>query len=101
MIYRDLGNFLNSRRSVLGTRPIALIFVEDDVEVESTINHHLGLGFRSVIVFAGKEIVVPLEHEPSVHRIDYDMTREGATEMAVNAMIGAAPGMWFHYCYNA
>ena len=36
-----------------------------------------------------------------VHRIPYDVHREGAVPAAVNRVIAAAPGIWLYYCYNA
>ena len=36
-----------------------------------------------------------------VHRVDYDVTREGAAIAAINRIAQAATGSWIFYCYNA
>lgn len=47
------------------------------------------------------EFALPLDLQESVHRITYNMAREGAMELAVNSIIAAAPGVWMYYCFNA
>ena len=42
-------------RSIIFLVPIALIFAEDTVEVDTTIRHHLNGGFRQVLLFAFHE----------------------------------------------
>ena len=44
---------------------------------------------------------LPRDLQETVHRIDFDPGAEGATEMAVNTIINAAPQQWIFYCYNA
>lgn len=101
MIYNDLKDFLARGRIALTTGPIALILVEDLIEVISTIQHHIDCGFKTVLVFAPEELDLPSSLEQQVHRIPYDMFANDATEQAVNAIIDAAPGVWLYYCYNA
>lgn len=81
--------------------PIALVLVEDDVEIGSTLRHHLEVGFRSVVAFVPRGLPVPPEFAETVWRVDHDTSAEHAMETAVNAMIGAVPGQWIHYCFNA
>jgi hypothetical protein len=52
MRHNTLDDFIASGADVLRQAPIALIFVEDSVEANSTIKHHLGLGYGTVLVFA-------------------------------------------------
>lgn len=101
MNYNDLKDFLARGRDVLAKGPIALILVEDLIEVDTTIRHHLNCGFASVLVFAPPELDLPAALEDRIHRIRYDMFADHATEQAVNAIIDAAPGIWLYYCYNA
>ncbi|RME18521.1 MAG: hypothetical protein D6801_01240, partial [Alphaproteobacteria bacterium] len=54
-----------------------------------------------LVVLAPEALELPAALEETVHRVDYDMSADGATTTAVNAMIEAAPGRWFYYCYNA
>ena len=101
MNYESLTDFLNTGGEALIKGPVALILVEDMVEVDTTIRHHIMAGFKSVVVFAPDLLVLPEELERIVHRVNYDMMADQATETAVNAVIDAAPGRWIYYCYNA
>lgn len=101
MRYATLDSFLSDGKAALMKGPIAMIFVEDLVEVPSTIRHHQRQGFRQILVFAPPSLDLPAELEETVHRIDHDMFAEAALESAVNRIIAAAPGIWLYYCYNA
>ena len=102
MRYRSLEEFLDRGRDALAKGPVALILVEDMVEVESTVRHHLGAGFRELLVFSPPELVLPEDLEPKLRRIDYSMLTEGALTLAVNAVIAACPPTtWLYYCFNA
>ncbi len=50
MDHRSLGDFLRDRPEVLARGPVAMIFAEDQVEVESTVRHHLHCGFSAVLL---------------------------------------------------
>ncbi|MEM9577981.1 MAG: glycosyltransferase family 2 protein [Pseudomonadota bacterium] len=101
MRYSDLSDFIKHRRAALTEGPIAIILVEDDVEVASTLRHHLQAGFKTVLALMPESFDLPEDAEEQVVRITYDATADGATEVAVNALIKAAPGQWLYYCYNA
>jgi len=101
MHHRSLQDFLNSSRDSLRIGPVAVILVEDLIEADSTIRHHLSLGFRQVLVFAPHVLDLPPALSETVHRIDHDMMQDQATQTVINSLIRAAPGTWFYYCYNA
>ncbi len=101
MRYNNLQEFLAKGRDALKKGPVALILVEDLVEVDTTIRHHQIAGFVSVVVFAPDELELPEALGDEIHRVRYDMTEDGATQTVVNAVIAAAPGIWLYYCYNA
>ena len=101
MRYSSLKDFLSRSGKVLAKGPIALIFVEDEVEVASTLRHHLGSGFAAVLVLMPSGFALAPEFDTKVHRIDLDTLAPGMLTETVNAMIKAAPGTWFYYCYNA
>ena len=101
MRYNDLNHFLKKGRDALRKGPVAMIFVEDFVEVDTTIRHHQFAGFREILVLAPDELHLPDDLEKGIRRIPYDTAADGATARAVNAMIEAAPGLWLYYCYNA
>lgn len=99
--YTGLDDFLARGGAALAKGPVAMVFAEDLVEVASTIRHHRGAGFKSVLVFAPVDLSLPPKLEEAIHRIDYDVAREGMLQSAVNRVIEAAPGIWLYYCYNA
>jgi hypothetical protein len=101
MRYSGLRDFLSRSGKVLAKGPVALIFVEDDVEVESTLRHHLGAGFGAVIAFMPPGFDLAAEIAAQVHRVDLDTLAPDMLIDTVNAMIAAAPGTWLYYCYNA
>ncbi|WP_438985991.1 glycosyltransferase family 2 protein [Marivivens donghaensis] len=101
MRYSSLKDFLSDAPSALAKGPIALIMVEDEVEVDSTVRHHLDLGFKKVVLFADPDIEVSPKVETKTIRVDLDMRGEHALTTAVNACIEAAPNVWMYYCYNA
>ncbi|MFZ5962022.1 hypothetical protein ACOXXX_03645 [Thalassococcus sp. BH17M4-6] len=101
MRYTGLGDFLSRGTKVLAKGPVALVFAEDAVEIDTTLRHHQQLGFTSVIVFMPTVFDLPPDLHDTVHRVDYDLRADGAVQTAVNRINDAAPGVWIYYCYNA
>ena len=101
MRYNDLTDFISHGSQTLARGPVAMIMVEDLIEVDTCIRHHRQLGFEQVLVFAPDELELPDRVENAVQRISYDMAKEDALQTAVNAVIAAAPDIWLYYCYNS
>ncbi|MCC5973272.1 MAG: hypothetical protein JJT81_04390 [Rubellimicrobium sp.] len=101
MQFRDLKTFLANGHAALAKGPVALILAEDGVEVDTTLRHHLGLGFRQVILFAPDDLRLPDDLEGRIIRVGSPPTGQEAMTRIVNPCIAAAPGVWFYYCYNA
>jgi hypothetical protein len=101
MKYASLTDFLQNGTQALAKGPVAIVMVEDDVEVDTTLRHHLQAGFLQVIVFMPDEFRLPDNLGAQVHRVTYNATAAGALQDAVNRVIDAAPGVWLYYCYNA
>lgn len=102
MHHRTLQTFVADHAGLLAKGPVALIFAEDPVEVDSTVQHHLETGFRQVLLLADDAIPVAPELEARIHRISYDVHADDAVTEAVNTISAAAPaGSWIYYCYNA
>jgi len=101
MQYKNLKDFLGNGREALAKGPVALIFAEDSVELDTTLRHHLDCGFSTLLLFAGAEISLPDKLAAQVQRIDTDLTKDNAVTKAVNAIIKAAPPIWMYYCFNA
>lgn len=101
MRHTSLDQFIADQSKALAKGPIAVVLVEDNVEVDTTLRHHLQSGFSLVLALMPAQFDLPRDLQETVHRIDYKVTTEGATETAINAIINAAQGQWIYYCYNA
>lgn len=101
MKYPSLDQFLTDAKAAYAKGPLALVFAEDAIEVDTTLRHHLEAGFPQVALLAPEAIVVPAALEAKIHRIIYDVHADNALVDAVNRVIEAAPGIWLYYCYNA
>jgi hypothetical protein len=105
MLFESLDIFI--KEAVKGNErhftksPLALIFAEDAVEIDSTIEHHLSIGFHNIILFGAKETPLSPTLSPQVHHVQYDTHAPNMLTQAVNKMIKALPGAWMYYCYNA
>ena len=88
--------------SVLARGPIALIFVEDEVEIDTTLRHHLQCGFRTVVALMPDEFDIARDVADNIARVTFNLTPTNTLPDAVNQVIDAAPaGTWIYYCYNA
>ncbi|WP_050603094.1 hypothetical protein [Ruegeria sp. 6PALISEP08] len=101
MNYESPNHFLKSGQTALAKGPIALIFAEDGIELDSTVRHHLKLGFKSVLVFMPQDLALDPELADHVHRITMKCSPRTVVFETINRFIQAAPGLWMYYCYNA
>ena len=97
----SLDHFLKEGIENLSKGPVALVLAEDEVEIASTIRHHLDLGFKQVILFAAHDLARDLALPAKVQRVDQDVRSDLAAVDTINAVINAAPGIWLYYCFNA
>ena len=101
MQYESLDSFLNSGQSALSKGPVALIFAEDETEVESTLHHHLGLGFKSVVAFMPVEFTLSDDLTARIHRVTLRCAPRTVVFDTINRITPVAPRVWLYYCYNA
>ncbi|MFD2740858.1 hypothetical protein ACFSUD_14840 [Sulfitobacter aestuarii] len=101
MQFSNLNHLIRGAGARLAAGPLAIVFVEDDVEIDTTLRHLQQAGFRAVLALMPPDFPLSRDLQESVLRIDYDATAEQAVETAVNRLIEAAPGVWLHYCFNA
>ncbi|MBE0454531.1 glycosyltransferase family 2 protein [Roseovarius autotrophicus] len=103
MTASTLKAFLAQPGKALASGPVALIFAEDETELDSTLRHHLDLGFKAVLFFAPDTFGVAddVAADPRLVRIRHDLAASDDLTDAVNAVIEKAPGLWLYYCYNA
>lgn len=82
--------------------PIAIIIAEDDVEIATTIRHHVFTGFRTILLVAPPNIAIAKSAAKMALRIDYPTREPNAAVEVVNKISQALPeGTWIYYCYNA
>ncbi len=102
MQYPDLASYLDRLKEAPPKAPVCLIMAEDEVEIASTLSHHLAAGFGTVILLTPPEIGLPEGFEDRVHHAPHDVFAEAALPRAVNRLNAALPaGTWVYYCYNA
>lgn len=101
MQYDSPDHFLKTGRTALSKGPVALIFAEDDVELDGTLDHHLKLGFKSVIAFVPAEFDLRDDLSTRIHRVTLKCLPRSVVFETINKIIQAAPGIWMYYCYNA
>ncbi|GAA6163394.1 hypothetical protein NBRC116590_10980 [Pelagimonas sp. KU-00592-HH] len=101
MKYGSLKEFLDTDTKTLAKGPVALIFAEDRIELETTLRHHLELGFKAVLVFMPDAYTLPEDITDRVIRIREDRPTGQVMIDTVNTIIEAAPGIWLYYCFNA
>ena len=102
MRFTGLDHLLQAGAGHLKTGPLALIFVEDEIELASTLRHHLSLGFGTVVALMPQAFALPDDPGAEVVRVDCDTTSEGALATALNRIIRGVPtGTWIYYGWNA
>ena len=59
MYFSTFEEFLRNGRDLLAKGPVAMIFAEDEVELDTTLRHHRDAGFAQVLLFAPDAFIVP------------------------------------------
>jgi len=101
MRYESVQEFIAKGAAGLPPGPVAVLLIEDAAEVASSLRHHLGLGFASVLAVGPTELLPEPQPDGRIHAITGRVLARGATESIVNALIEALPGRWLYYAYNA
>ncbi|WP_299375919.1 hypothetical protein [uncultured Tateyamaria sp.] len=102
MQFDSLTRLIKDANALPKKGPVAVVLVEDDVEVATTLRHHMQAGFKHVIAMMPAEFELPADLHDTVIRVDYMMASDTATQDAINPLIAALPaGTWMYYCYNA
>src|SRR5690606_7606413 len=102
MDYRSVGDYVARSGAALAKGPVALVFIEDLIEIASTLRHHQRAGFRQVLALAPSGTPKPDDAPEDVVWITHDTHADNAVPAAINALVAAAPETtWFYYCFNA
>ena len=101
MRFNNLSAYLAHGRKHARKGPVAILLMEDLSETSSTIRHHLGLGFRHVVVVGPAELNVPQKEEARVSVVVHDLGLDGGGIDVVNQIAATLAGEWIYYGYNA
>lgn len=101
MQYGSVRDLVTSGAGHLAKGPVGLMFAEDDAALASTLAHARGLGFRPLILLRPDHVNVPADAADKIVQVRFDPFAPNAVPDAVNALIDAAPGVWFSYFFNA
>lgn len=97
----SLDDFLATGVRGLRGGPVAVLVNEDGGEIDSTIRHHLGLGFAAVVTVSHPDLPEPQVQDARLH---FALHRETGARLAmsvVNRLMAALDGRWVYYGYNA
>jgi hypothetical protein len=100
MHYKSMTEFLALGVQNLPSGPVALIFAEDEVEIEATVRHHLLCGFDAIVLFIPDRFHLTGATPELVTRVNHDTSVDGSVPQAVNAVIPRMHGRWLYYCFN-
>jgi hypothetical protein len=100
MQYSNLDALIDAGPDALQSGPIAVILIEDDVEVFSTIRHHQTLGFETLVVIMPQSFDLPPAARPGVLRVDSAGPKSLTIEQVINTLMDSLAGQWVFYCYN-
>lgn len=101
MQFTSFKDLHSSAPELIAKGPIALIFVEDEVEIDTTLRHHVELGFKQVLAFMPKAFKLAENVADRVIRIDQENTSGPAMINSVNEVAAACKDQWLYYCFNA
>jgi hypothetical protein len=103
MIHGSLDDVLSRGRAILARGPLALIFAEDLAQVTATLDHHLGRGFRTVVLLAPDWVLESAAVPEGVVQVVHDVRTApgGLSAAASRVLAGAEPGTWVYAGYNA
>jgi hypothetical protein len=93
---------LTARAARTWPGPVLVILCEDVVEAQSTLDHHAGLGFGTIVLALPQGVPAPPSLAQNTHTLAMPPRDAGFTTDAVNTVAAALPeGTWLGYVYNA
>lgn len=101
MQHDTLTDFVTHARKSPPKGPVAIVIVEDNVEIASTLGHLHKQGFKTLLAVAPATCSFPDDLPADLHRITHNTTGPEAAPRIVNTLIPALQNQWVHYCYNA
>ncbi len=84
----------------LAPGPVAILLMEDYCETDSTLRHHLRLGFPNIVALAPSDLEIAPDLAENIDLVPHDFARDNPFE-TLNRMIPALEGHWVYYGFNA
>ena len=97
---RYVEELLSEPSSARGERFPGLPDASDEVEIDTTLRHHIQLGFRSLVALMPEAFALAPDLVDTVHRIAYDPFAEDALPTAVNRLNDAAQYLRWRVGYS-
>jgi hypothetical protein len=101
MDYPNLEAFLNDRNRRSAPGPVAVLFMEDHAETNSTIRHHMQAGFASVLVMGPASLQLSPELTERITWIGWGPVEGEPVHRAVTRLCETLAGRWIYWGYNA
>ncbi|MEL7087213.1 MAG: hypothetical protein AAFY03_10245 [Pseudomonadota bacterium] len=86
---------------LLSEGPLAVIFDEDGVETHSTVQHHLSLGFRRVLLFSQPETLRATLPSGAVVIESPALSAKDIADCLTRIARSAKRGLWIYWGFNA
>ncbi|MEM6308203.1 MAG: hypothetical protein AAF701_09490, partial [Pseudomonadota bacterium] len=101
MKFTDIKSYLTWGRAQLGQGPHAILFAEDDVELTTTIQHHVNLRFQTITVIGCDVPFHIIKNFPDIIFIDLPILPAQGLHDIINDIIPITHGSWVYYGFNA
>jgi hypothetical protein len=101
MQFNSFETLAASNPALIAKGPLALVFAEDKAELDSTLRHHLDLGFAQVLAFMPSDFSLAYDVAEKVVRVDMERPSGQPMIDMVNRVSDACPDQWLYYCFNA
>ena len=101
MQFNSFETLAASNPALIAKGPLALVFAEDKAELDSTLRHHLDLGFAQVLAFMPSDFTLAYDVAEKVLRVDMERPSGQPMIDMVNRVSDACPDQWLYYCFNA
>ncbi|MFQ5438533.1 MAG: glycosyltransferase family 2 protein [Paracoccaceae bacterium] len=101
MRYSGIHDYLGQGGACASRGAVAILLMEDLCETNSTIRHHLSLGFDHMAVIGPDALNISPELLNNVHHVVHDPHAGDGFAAVVTAIADTAPNRWFYYGFNA
>jgi hypothetical protein len=98
MDHPNLTSFIKSQGRSLTKGPIALLFIENDVEVETTLDHHIKLRFKQIIVLAKSLPEIDHDTLTQVITVHVDTFADDCVEWTVDTLMPHTAWVYVDLC---